>query len=266
VPDVYTHGHHESVLRSHRWRTAQNSAAYLLDELHPGQRLLDVGCGPGTITADLAGRVVGGDGTGGVIGIDASTEVVRSAAAQAGDAAFGVADLYRLPFAAARFDVVHIHQVLQHLRQPVEALVEARRVLAPGGVLAVRESDYGGFFWSPPDPRLDRWLELYHEVTARNGAEADAGRVLSGWVRAAGFVERHVTGSVWTFADAETRQWWGSLWADRVVASDFGHQALAYGLSDPEELETIASAWREWAAGPDAMFVTPHVEVLARCP
>ncbi len=67
MPDTtYTHGHHESVLRSHRWRTAANSAAYLLPYLRPGQDLLDIGCGPGTLTGDLAravspGRVVGID-------------------------------------------------------------------------------------------------------------------------------------------------------------------------------------------------------------
>src|SRR5215831_16083402 len=52
--DTYTHGHHESVLRSHSWRTAENSAGYLLPRLRPGMSLLDVGAGPGTITADLA--------------------------------------------------------------------------------------------------------------------------------------------------------------------------------------------------------------------
>ena len=54
---TYTHGHAESVLRSHRARTAANSAAYLLPHLRPTDRLLDVGSGPGTITADLAGLV-----------------------------------------------------------------------------------------------------------------------------------------------------------------------------------------------------------------
>ena len=57
---VYTHGHHESVLRSHRWRTLENSAAYLLPHLSPDFQVLDVGCGPGTITADLASRVTPG--------------------------------------------------------------------------------------------------------------------------------------------------------------------------------------------------------------
>ena len=67
MPDTtYSHGHEGGVLRSHRWRTADNSAAYLLPHLRPGAALLDVGCGPGTITCDLAGRV----GPGRVVGID----------------------------------------------------------------------------------------------------------------------------------------------------------------------------------------------------
>ena len=66
--ETYLHGHHDSVLRSHRWRTAENSAGYLLPRLAPGARVLDVGCGPGTITADLAARVPSGE----VVGIDAA--------------------------------------------------------------------------------------------------------------------------------------------------------------------------------------------------
>ena len=71
----YALGHHESVLRSHRWRTAANSAAYLLPHLTPGARVLDVGCGPGTVTTDFA-RLVGRDGL--VLGIDTSAEVIAA--------------------------------------------------------------------------------------------------------------------------------------------------------------------------------------------
>jgi Methyltransferase domain len=65
---TYTHGHSEPVLRSHRWRTAENSCAYLLPHLRADMTPLDVGCGPGSITADLAGRVAS------VVGVDRSTE------------------------------------------------------------------------------------------------------------------------------------------------------------------------------------------------
>ena len=69
---VYTHGHHESVLRAHRWRTVDNSAAYLLPYLRPGLQLLDIGCGPGTITADFARRVSPGR----VCGLDSAAAIV----------------------------------------------------------------------------------------------------------------------------------------------------------------------------------------------
>lgn len=265
--DVYTHGHQPAVLRGHSWRTAENSAGYLLAHLRPGLRVLDLGCGPGTITIDLARRVVPGD----VLGIDPSAAVIETATGNAEDAGctnvrFTTGDAYSLDAADATFDLVHAHQVLQHLSDPIAALREARRVLRPGGLLAVRDSDYGAFFWSPSDPRLDRWLELYHDVTQRNGAQADAGRWLPSWVRQAGFTGLDVTSATWTFADAETRSWWGTLWAERVRSTSLAEQAVAYGLSTAAELDDLGAAFEQWSADPDALFVVPHVEVLARAP
>ena len=267
MADRYTHGHHESVLRSHRWRTAENSAAHLIPHLAAGQRLLDVGCGPGTITLDLARRVAPGT----VVGIDASPEVIAAAVA-ARDAAgrdaatvtLEVGDVYALDTDDGAFDVVHAHQVLQHLTDPVAALVEMKRVVTPGGLVAVRESDYGAFAWAPDDTLLDRWLTLYHQVTRANGADADAGRRLPGWFAAAGFTELEVSSSTWTFHELDDRAWWGGLWADRVVASAFADQAVEYGLAERAELEEIAAAFRRWALADDAVFVVLHVEVLAR--
>jgi SAM-dependent methyltransferase len=263
VRDTYTHGHHASVLRSHTWRTAENSAAHLLAHLSPGRSLLDVGCGPGTITVDLAALVAPGP----VVGLDASAEVLAGAAARArtsgSQATFAAGDAYALPFAGGVFDVVHAHQVLQHLRRPVDALVEMRRVLRPRGLLSVRDSDYAGFVWAPADPWLDRWLDLYHRVTAANGAEADAGRHLLAWVRAAGFVDPVATSSTWTFADPESREWWGGLWAERVRHSAFADQALAGGHAEEAELEEIAAAFGRWAGDDDGYFAVLHAEVLA---
>ncbi len=179
MADRYTHGHQDAVLRSHRWRTAENSAAYLLEELGAGDDMLDVGCGPGNITIDLASRVAPGR----VIGIDVADEVVDAATAAAAVAGinnveFETADVYDLPYDTDRFDVVHAHQVLQHLADPAAALAEMRRVLRSDGLLAVRDSDYRAFMWSPGDSRLDGWMQLHHEVADANGADADAGRHL----------------------------------------------------------------------------------------
>ena len=261
--DVYSHGHHASVLRSHMWRTAENSAGHLLPLLRPGLDLLDVGCGPGTITCDLATRITPGS----AIGIDAAPAAIETAIANgaaAGSAArFAVGDVYHLDFADASFDVVHAHQVLQHLSDPIAALVEMRGVLRPDGILAVRDSDYAAFAWAPRLPLLDRWMRLYHEITEHNRAEADAGRHLLRWVRAAGFRDAVATTSTWTFADEESRSWWGNLWADRVRLSSFAEQAVSYGLASPAELADIAAAWHAWAADPDGFFAVLHGEVIA---
>ena len=226
-----------------------------------------MGCGPGTLTCDLADRVAPGP----VVGLDSSEEVVAAAAAEAAqrgtaNVTFAVGDVYGLDAADDSYDVVHAHQVLQHLTDPVAALVELRRVVRPDGLVAVRDSDYAAFTWAPADPRLTRWLDLYHQVTECNGAEADAGRHLPAWVRAAGFTEVEVGSSTWTFADRDSRAWWGGLWADRVgvPGSAFGAQALDYGLSTPDELAELAAGFREWAEHEDGIFVVLHVEVLAR--
>jgi SAM-dependent methyltransferase len=177
---------------------------------------------------------------------------------------FEVGDLFSLGYPDATFDVVHLHQVLQHLGDPVAALVEMRRVLRPEGLLAARDGDYGAFTWAPSDPLLDRWLELYLAVTGRNGHDARIGPRLPAVARAAGFTDVTVSSSTWTYADALSRAWWGGLWADRVCASRFAEQAVSYGLSDPAELGDIADAFRRWAVAPDGVFVVPHLEILAR--
>ena len=264
--DVYTHGHHESVLRSHRWRTAENSAAYLLPHLQPGLDLLDVGCGPGTLTVDLATRVAPG---GEVLGIDVA-DVVAAAEQEArakgvDNVRFAEGDFRALGLEPGSFDVVHAHQVLQHLREPVGALEEMARLARPdGGLVAARDSDYEAFRWAPDDEGLARWLEVYMAVTRRNGADATAGRRLLGWAHAAGLKDVTYTSSTWTYATPDERAWWSDLWAERTVSSSCGEQAVAYGIATPDELARIAEAWRRWAEDPDAVFVVVHGEIVAR--
>jgi 2-polyprenyl-3-methyl-5-hydroxy-6-metoxy-1,4-benzoquinol methylase len=260
----YTHGHGAAVLRSHRWRTAENSVGYLLGALQPDMRILDVGCGPGTITLDLAELVTDGRVTA-LEPAAAALDEARAGAEARGltNVDFVEATLERADLAEASYDVVHTHQVLHHVSDPVGMLAEMRRLCRPGGLVAARESDFGAFTYWPDLPGLAAWNELFHRITRRNGGEPDAGRRLLSWARAAGLAEITSTASVWCFSTPDDRAWWGGSWADRVTGRAFTEQALAAGAS-AADLAAIADAWREWAAAEDGWFLVPHGEVLAR--
>ncbi|MEU7869404.1 methyltransferase domain-containing protein [Dactylosporangium sp. NPDC049140] len=258
--NVYTHGHHESVLRSHRWRTAENSAAYLLPVLLDKMYVLDVGAGPATITRDLAGRVAR------VTALEVTEEAVavaREGLAGVDNAEVVLGDVHALPFPDDTFCVVHAHQVLQHVADPVLALREMRRVCKPGGYVAVRDSDYKAFAWYPQLPELDDWMALYQRMARANGGEPDAGRRLLAWAREAGFADVTATSSTWCFADDQDRSWWGGMWADRVRQSAMARQALAAGVPQ-EELDRLSAGWRQWAGDPDGWLSVLHGEILAR--
>lgn len=260
---TYTHGHHQSVVNQHRKRTAAEAAAFLLPHLRPGMRLLDVGCGPGSITVGLAAAVA----PGAVLGIDLADAVIDQARGLASEMGadnlrFERADL--LTLTAEPFDAVYAHQVLQHVPDPVGALTAMRRLLKPGGYVAVRDSDYGTCTWSPLDPRLGRWLEVHSAVARRNGAEPDAGRFLAGWVRAAGFSDLRVSGTTWTYPGYDQPSVWAESWAERTLHSHLAVKAVEYGIATRAELEQISAGYRQWGAQPDAFFSIGHVEVLAR--
>lgn len=262
---VYTHGHHESVLRSHSRRTATDSAGYLLPRLRPGLSVLDIGCGPGTITVDLAHRVA----PGWVTAVETGEHVLDLARAEAerrgiANVSFVVSDVHALDLPDDTFDVVHAHQVLQHVADPVRALREMRRVCVPGGVVAARDADYAGFIWFPQLPPLDRWRQLYERAARANGGEPDAGRRLLSWAQRAGFADIAPSGSTWCYATEDTRSWWGSMWADRILESDLSRQLIGTGMATGVELEEISAAWRQWAAAPDGWLSIPNGEILCR--
>ncbi len=264
---VYTHGHHESVLRSHTWRTAANSAGYLLDSLLPHMHILDVGCGPGTITADLAALVPEGQ----VTGLDYSPDVLEQARATAAkrgvdNVRFAVGDVQTLGYPDDTFDVVHVHQVLQHVSDPVHGLREMRRVTKPGGIVAVRESDFSAMTWYPEVDGMIDWQDLYLRVARSNGGEPNAGRRLHVWARHAGFDSAGITATAgtWCYHSPQERAWWSGLWADRTVASSFAQTALDGGHGTQDELARITQAWREWGAQEDGWFAVLHGELLCR--
>jgi hypothetical protein len=152
--------------------------------------------------------------------------------------------------------------VLQHLGDPVAALVEMRRVCRSGGIVAARDADYPAMRYYPDDPDLDRAFAAYGALTRVNGANWDVGRKLLHLALEAGFTSVLPSASTWCFATPDTRSWWGELWADRFTLSAVAEQLLAHGLATPGDLESFAAAYRRWAAAPDGWFAVLHGEVI----
>ena len=261
----YTHGHSAAVLSAHSRRGAADSAAYLLAHLRAGMDLLDVGCGPASITADLTERVAPGR----VVALDAAAGALEAARATLRERGLSeqveltCGDIMALPFEDASFDIVHAHQVLQHLADPVSALAEMRRVTRPGGIVAVRDAVYSAMTWFPEPAGMEQWRSVYMATARANGGEPDAGSRLLSWARAAGFADASASASTWCYATPADRAWQSQTWAQRCLTS-FGPRAVELGMADGSDLETMAQAWRQWSASEDAWFVVVHGEVLAR--
>lgn len=262
--EKYTHGHHASVVAAHAVRRASEAAAFVLPQLKSPMRVLDFGCGPGTITNDLAEHLLP-DGS--LVGIDSSYAVIeqaRNAATEKNIAnvEFEVNSIYETGYESSVFDAAYAHQVLQHLSEPVRALEEVKRVLKPGGICAVREVDWGASAIWPNDERLSKFFDVYSKVAERNGGDAFAGRRLKQWFTDAGFSDLVVTTSTWTFAEGSGLKWWGDQWADRILSSDLAKRAVEYGIATDSDLKDISQGWLDWVQAEGAFFSFIQVEVV----
>jgi ubiquinone/menaquinone biosynthesis C-methylase UbiE len=263
--ETYTHGHAPATVRQHGLRTVEEAAAFLLPALRPGMRLLDVGCGPGSITRGLAERLAPGE----VVGVDLSPETL--AAARADAAARGLTNLryeeasvYALPFPDGVFDVAYAHQVSQHLREPAAALGEMLRVLRPGGLVAIRDVDWETVAYWPHDPWIDRFIEVHFKTWYRNGGEPRMGRRLRALLNAAPVSEVTISAAVWCYATPAETTAWGDSYAERLLTSPMGARPVEYGFATRADVEAMAAAFRAWAAHPDAFWAFTQVAALAR--
>ncbi len=263
--ETYTHGHAPAVVRQHAQRTAAEAAAFLLPELSPGMRLLDVGCGPGSITRGLAERVAPGQ----AVGVDLARETLEAARREA--VALGLDNLryeegsvYELPFPDASFDVAYAHQTFQHLRERGAALCEMLRVVRPAGLVAVRDVDWGTVAYWPRDPWLDRFVDIHQRTWYRNGGEPQMGRQLRALFHDAGLRDTRITATVWCYAAPGETSAWGESYAERLLSSPMGELPVEYGFASRADIEAMAAAFRAWAAHPDALWVFTHVAALGR--
>ncbi|MEK6258654.1 MAG: methyltransferase domain-containing protein [Planctomycetota bacterium] len=266
--ESYSVGYNQAAADFFGRRRANTHAAFFLPHLRPGMRLLDGGCGPGTMTIDLAKIVAPAE----VVGIDiepSQIELARTTAAESGvsNVRLEVSDLYSVPFAVESFDAVFLHGVLEHLSDPVRGLREVLRVLKRGGVLGARHADFGGFLLEPAPSPLDQFVPLFERLMTDNGADPRAGRHQLRWLTEAGFtrIEMSASYDCWTSTPEQKRvcvRFLESLVSDSV----FSRQLLAAGLADRGLLEELRLAFADWEKNPVSFAAEAWTEAVALKP
>jgi SAM-dependent methyltransferase len=251
MTELYTPGHGATAVALMARRRAASHAAFFTPELRPGLALLDCGCGPGTITLDLARLVAPGP----VVGLDGAGDQFAAAEAQAAtaglDVRFLAGSVYALPFPDASFDAVFAHALFEHLARPADALAEIRRVLRPGGIVGLRSPDWGGFLIHPLPPLVREAVRFYQALQAGNGGDTEAGRKLAAWLRAAGFAAIRPSASYEIYESAPLIAEYLADRLDRVEGED-------------DVPRRLAAALREWGEHPDALFAQAWGEAVAR--
>lgn len=259
--EVYTQQDHPAFEEFMAARTASHDAAFFLPHLRPGMRVLDAGCGPGSITIGLAQAVHPGE----VIGVDLqATQVERArglaAARGVSNVRFEAADLYGLPFPDRTFDAVFSHGVVMHLREPLRAIAEMRRVLARGGIVGLRDPYVAAGFISPSTPLIEQSRALLIRVREHNGSHPLVGARYRELLREAGFAGSEATASV---------EYAGSLEATRRSAAwrktqlqGLARTALTQGWVDLATIDAIAAELEAWGERPDAFSATIWCEAI----
>ncbi|PWY81506.1 S-adenosyl-L-methionine-dependent methyltransferase [Aspergillus sclerotioniger CBS 115572] len=261
-----------SMLQTYSVRTAVNTSAYFIPRIQPHMKILDIGCGPGSITLDLAALVPQGS----VIGIDCSETAINSAndlTRKRGteNASFQVASVLDLPFEDGTFDIVCAHQVLIHLPNEsgrtgaVEGLKEMRRVCKPGGLVCARECDWRSAVIHPSIPGVLDSMKLVEQLTALKGTSPYGGLARS-WAEGAGFHASDVEASAAAvyYSRPEEVNWWGETMAQRLEQGSSLDVGIKEGFITESQREQLPVAWREWAQQSDALFSMTDIQVICK--
>ncbi|MCA1391031.1 class I SAM-dependent methyltransferase [Bradyrhizobium sp. IC3123] len=256
---------HDGAIVAFQQKRGGDSAAFFVPFLTSGMTLLDAGCGPGTITAALAGHVER------AVGLDIEPTAITAAnrlvsAAGSTNLAFVGADMTALPFDDGTFDAVFFHAVLYHQSREILArtLAEARRVLKPGGLVATRDADVGGNVLHPEIDGVRLALDLWQRWYQHDDPEAlRFGRRQGSILRAHGFAPVWAGASyVNHSADAQSRSE-AVADAQRSLLG-LGPQLVARRLATDDEIRAALAGWKAWERDPDAVYFRCRCECIAR--
>jgi SAM-dependent methyltransferase len=229
-------------------RSAQVYADFLLPHLTTEMHLIDVGCGSGELSLELAAEV---RYLTGVDGDRAEVELARSSAeaSSTSNAAFTVGDAYALPLPDSEADAVFGHSVLEALDRPAEAISEMSRVLKRNGVVAVACVDYGGLILAGPHESLvRRFFDIRKQLWQREGVSPYRGRELRGLLLANGFQRVHATTIYISYGDEDAIREFGIGRAADCTDEWYVESAQREGLANLHDLATMRQAWQEWSA------------------
>ena len=263
--DTYFQGHAETVTRTYTNRTATNSAAFLLPYLKNDMVILDVGCGPGTITSDFCKFVPQGS----VMGVDTTAKVLDqarslSANKEVENLKFEVGNVIDgLKYPDGSFDVLYCHQMLIHLPDPIVALKEMKRLCKPNGVVACRECIWGSMQYYPPIRGVELLKVHYAKLLDAAGTDGDAGRSLHVWARKAGFestsIQKSCTATL--FSSQDERKWFADAYGDRIKTEAYREKLDRTGANG-ETVEEVVMGLDEWATNEDGWLALMHGEIL----
>jgi SAM-dependent methyltransferase len=262
---VYTHGTSNEMLGVMSGRRAAEWLNFLLPYLKPGFNVLDCGCGPGSLTVDVADLVKPGK----VVGLDINTdqfEAGRRMAAARGltNVEFRRGNMAELPFADASLDAVIAITAVQHLPDPLIGLREIRRVLKPGGVVGIKDEDWGSLLWEPATPMLKECAELITRVWERNGGQPFYPRHLRRLLLEAGFVRAEAGAIARAFGTPEGTRWLCEHFLrGHFIEPNFAQTAIGAGWADPMKLAAMQAETERWADRPDAFWSLTFCEAVA---
>jgi len=234
-------------------RSAADYADFLLPHLEDDFRLLDVGCGQGTISLGLAETVAFVDA------VDPAEEAFAGALHYAAEheitnLEFRVGSVYGLDFPDDHFDACFCHSMLETLDRPLDGLIEIKRVLKPGGIVGVACVEYGGLILAGPNHEL---LRRFYAIRERvwlleSAADPYRGRQLRGLLERARFERVTATSKYFSYGTGEAVQSFGLARAEDAGEGWYARSAKKHELATASDLDAMRQAWLEWSRSPDA--------------